>query len=217
MKMETKKIGNITMEVKKLKRLEELIGLIDDAFSPSDSELLMAEIRAITGCTLDDDTIYYEYCSHYYSRCSLEEVVYALINNGEYPDLEEYEIAYWKIFGETDLTDECIYKKFKYSKDKKIEYATLFEDFSLSELLTWIEKQVPLWNREDRKDSSGIEGLDHYSFDLEENEEYGIEKYIVVTVHHDQMVEVGFKNIDKNIRNGLAEYMKSLGKTVYYI
>jgi len=216
--MDTIKVNNITMEKRKVKRLEELVDLVDNAYDYdlSNYHPLIAEIRAITGCKLDDDTIYYEYCSHYCGAHSLSEVVYALINNGEYPDTEEYETLFWKTSDKTDLSNEHIYINFLHRKDETIEYYGVLEDFSLIELLTWIEKQFPHWDKRDNKGSHGVKFLDHYTFDLEENEEYGIEQYIVVHVYHDQMVNVSFKNIDISIRNGLADYMKSLGNTEYY-
>ena len=215
--MDTRKVGNVTIDTSKLKRLEEIVKLMCDVFDDYDDEslLLLAEIRELTGIELDDDTLSCNYCGHYYSHTTLEETVSALFNNGKYPDIEEYDISCWKTSGKTDLTDEYIYNNYKYGRDEKIDYTNVLEKFSLIELLTWIEKQFPDWNREDTKNSSGL-GLDHYTFELEENEEYGIPKYVIVSVSDDLMVDVSFKNIDENIRNDLTEYMKSLGNTVYY-
>ena len=215
--MDTRKVGNVTIDASKLKRLEELVDLVDEDYDYDDTSdnPLIREIVEITGSTLDDDAIYYEHCNHYSGAHSLDEVVYALLNNGEYPDTEEYEINFWKTCGKTDLSNEYIYTRFRHRKDKTIEYALVLEDFYLSEILTWIEKQFPGWNRRDKKATHGSR-LDSYTFTREENEQYGIEQYIIVFVYHDQMVKASFKNIDKNIRDGLADYMKSLGNTVYY-
>jgi len=215
--MDTIKINNITMEKHKVKRLEELIGLVDDdAYTPSDSELLIAEIRAITGCTLDDETIHYDYCSHYYSHGSLEEVAYALISNGEYPKIDKYEISFWKRFGKPVFTDDDIYTaySFRYMENRRKSIMNELEIFLIDELLSEVENQFPDWAMEDRGSESIKYIMDFYTFRPKKRKKYGFEEEVHITIYDNRFVFVTFYNIDESVRNIIVEEMKTLGNTV---
>lgn len=209
------------MDTEKIKQLEQIVTTISENRDDEriDNDPRIGKIREITGAgldALDSEEIHY-YCYYGTLNYSLEETVYALMHNGKHPKKEVREFHLWKMCGETNFTDEDIYVAYKYRH--KFDSAKSIVDklaiFPLEELFSYIEKQFPDWVKKDTT-WHGSNWKDHYTFEPKEQKEYAIEEWIYITLYDKQVVRILFANIDTSVENNMAEYLKSLGYTVYY-
>ena len=79
-----------------LSKVEELVGRVADTFHDFPQDIC-DELNRLTGNEWTGDN-YIEYCAEYWeSWWTLEEVVFALFHDGDYPDKKEEDLYAWKI------------------------------------------------------------------------------------------------------------------------
>lgn len=71
------------MDKKVIARLEELVEEISECYTSIPEEILN-ELNALTKNEWSEEE-YIEFCAEYWSSNTLEETVYALLHDGEYP------------------------------------------------------------------------------------------------------------------------------------
>ena len=201
-----------------IKRLEKIIDDMEDCYDLEDNDPRMQEIRELAGCKNLDDEQIYNYCFHYWQHHSLQETVYALMNNEKYPEKNEVKIYFWKLCKETTYSNQqiCEAYRFDHIKDKAKEIINHLEVFPLTDIFSWIEKTFPDFVKEEQPPTSKDVSLYFYNFSPKIQKEYAIKEKITISVWDEQMVAVGFEYIDVGFINKLKDYMKNLGYTKYY-
>lgn len=201
-----------------VKRLEKIIDDMGDCYDLEEDDPRMEEIRELAGCKSLNDEQIYNYCFHYWQNHSLQETVYALMNNGEYPEKNEVQIYFWKLCKETNYSDKQICEAYRLNqiKDKAKEIVDHLEIFPLNDIFSWIEKKFPDFVKEEVPPTSKDSGLIFYYFSPKKQKEYAIKERIRISIWDKQMVAVGFEYIDYDFIEDLENHMKTLGYTIYY-
>lgn len=128
-----------------LSRVEELVDKVSYTFHDFPQEIC-DELNQLTGNDWTGEH-YVEYCAEFWdSWWNLDEVVYALFHDGDYPDKKEEELYAWNIEQsinkDEDVIDFFQFGKYK-NENKKIDK---YEDIDVRELYKELLEAFPDWN-----------------------------------------------------------------------
>lgn len=167
-----------------LSKVEELVGRVADTFHDFPQDIC-DELNRLTGNEWTGDN-YIEYCAEYWeSWWTLEEVVFALFHDGDYPDKKEEDLYDWKI-GQSIDEDADVISFFRFGKYKKYEneskkigkYDVIEVQQLYNELLDAFLNYV---NQEDSWENDNYE-----QFRATNKEIYGYEKEIYISNRSEQ-------------------------------
>lgn len=153
--------------------MEELVDKVGDIFHDFPQEVC-EELNRLTGNDWTGDN-YIEYCAEYWETCwTLEEVVYALFHEGEFPDKIEEELFAWNIEQSID-NDEAVISFYRLGKFKNdSEKSGKYEDIDVKQLYKELLDAFPKWNN----DADSWEDNDYETFWCSNKETYAYEKEI---------------------------------------
>ena len=127
------KIDKIVIE-----RLEELVEQISACFTVVPPEII-EEMNNLSKNEWSEKE-YILYCAEYWSRSTLEETVYALLHDGEYPENVDEELYFWKSNKNIDLSDEKIMFKLRKLPETVDENIICnFDDLPIHEFYDWLK------------------------------------------------------------------------------
>ena len=201
------------MDMGKIKAVEELVEEIADCYDEPDDETV-AKFNNVTGNDWDAQT-YFEYCCEYYSHHSLEQTVYALLNDGSYPDDTKVLVCAWKEKSPVNLQENDIYMSFRLGKEKKIN--NKFELLPISEILDWFKANFANWKLDERDEKfvAAEDGLSQISFNRIEKVAYGTEQRISFASYNKRFMRVEFLNVDDGEQKRLIEHLQQIGLHIY--
>lgn len=156
-----------------LSRVEELIDEVADTFHDFPQEIC-DELNRLTGNNWTGDN-YIEYCAEYWeSWWTLEEVVFALFHDGDYPDKKEEDLYAWNIEQSLDK-DEDVISFFRFGKyeDENDKY----DDIDVRQLYKELLEAFSKWNN----DVDSWEDDDYKKFMCTNKETYAYEKEIYIS------------------------------------
>lgn len=167
-----------------LSKVEKLVDKVVDTFHDFPQEIC-DELNQLTGNDWTGDN-YIEYCAEYWeSWWTLEEVVFALFHDGDYPDKKEEDWYAWNIAQSID-EDEDVISFFRFGKYKKYEEQRekvgKYENIDVRQLYRELLDAFPNWNNDiDSWEEDGYE-----TFICTNKETYAYEKEIYITNLHEQ-------------------------------
>ena len=183
-----------------IKRLEELVEEISSCYDTIPEDICN-ELNQLTGNDWKPEE-YVEYCAEYWSSGSLEETVYALLHDGEYPNNEYKYIYIWQQNTCIDLSSKDIMRmllssQFDENKDKLVKLNTyrftewLIDYFSDWEIDKQNEKKITFF----------------YTGEME----YGFFRGLNFVEKNEYLIRVGYTNLSDTEFNDIIEYIKTEG------
>lgn len=167
-----------------LSKVEELVGRVADTFHDFPQDIC-DELNRLTGNEWTGDN-YIEYCAEYWeSWWTLEEVVFALFHDGDYPDKKEEDLYAWKI-GQSIDEDADVISFFRFGKYKKYENESKkigkYDVIEVQQLYNELLDAFPNYiNQEDSWENDNYE-----QFRATNKEIYGYEKEIYISNRSEQ-------------------------------
>lgn len=167
-----------------LSRVEELIDAVADTFHDFPQEIC-DELNRLTGNDWTGDN-YIEYCAEYWeSWWTLEEVVFALFHDGDYPDKKEEDLYAWNI-GQPIDKDEDVISFFRFAKYKEYEgeseKISKYENIDARQLYKELLDAFPNWDN----DVDSWEEDNYKQFRSTNKETYAYEKELYISSRHEQ-------------------------------
>ena len=188
-----------------IKRLEELVEEISSCYDTIPEDIYN-ELNQLTGNDWKPEE-YIEYCAEYWSSGSLEETVYALMHNGDYPDNQYVTIYVWKQNAHIEDNDKdtmLLVRSGNISDEKK----NCLEKINMDDMVQWLLVYFQTWN---------IEKKGEYKYDFNYNGEldYAIYKYVLFAMKNEYMISLSYTNLSETELNGILEYIKAEGLCHY--
>lgn len=164
-----------------LSKVEKLVNEVADTFHDFPQEIC-DELNHLTGNDWTGDN-YIEYCAEYWeSFWTLEEVVFALFHDGDYPDKIEEELYSWNIEQSVDK-DEDVIAFFRFGKyEHKSKKTSKYENIDVRQLYKELLDAFPNWNN----DVDSWEEDDYETFMCTNKETYAYEKEIHIYNGYEQ-------------------------------
>lgn len=198
-------------EINIIKQIEKLVNKVADCHNSIDSKDV-EKMNELTGNNWDGD-VYAEYCCEYWSHNSLEETVWALMHNGEYPDCEEEEICFWKVKKNADISDVDIYEGFRYGRNGKVK--NKLETLPVKEIVYWISDNFKDWKQRDDEFNLSEDELSQCQFKPIVQREYGIERCIHIASYSMKMFCLILTNVTAEEKESIICYLRNLGYYMY--
>lgn len=189
---------DILKKGKKIKRVEKLVDMAAETYFDFPKDIC-DELNELTGNTWEGKE-YIPYCAGYWeSPWSLEEVVYALFHDGEFPDKKEEKIYAWSTNGNDDNTEDVIsffrFGRYNKNPEKKGNYMDIDAAGCFNELMTAFFE----WDCDD------AEKENYNSFYCSIMKEYGYEKNIHIYNGYDhKFLNCTITNLDKEEKDKLV-------------
>lgn len=194
---------------KRIAQLEAMVNKIGDCYDmPEESDV--AELNRLTGNDWSAKS-YWDYCCEYWSHHSLEETVWALLHDGNYPHCEEIEVCFFKKAGNSTLKDKEIYEAYRLGREKKI--SKKMEKLPVEQIEEWIRENFTEWQREENSFKPKENDLSSCTFIPKDKKEYGIEHALCFYSYSKQMICLNFINISEDEQSKIIDYIKSLNIT----
>lgn len=164
-----------------LLRVEELVDKVGDTFHDFPQEVC-DELNRLTGNDWTGDN-YIEYCAEYWdSWWTLEEVVFALFHEGDYPDKKEEDWYAWNI-GQSIDNDKDVISFYRFGKYRnESEKVSKYEDVDVRQLYKELLDAFPNWNN----DVDSWEKDNYKTFMCSNKETYAYEKEIHIYNGYEQ-------------------------------
>lgn len=185
-------------------RLEALVESISECYTSIPTEKV-EELNELTKNSWSEEE-YIEYCAEYWSCSTLEETVYALLHDGEYPENVIEKIYLWKKKQDIALSDKSI--MFKLRKLPEVideEVNTHFEDLPIREVYDMLKIYLCNWSVDKEIEDNEI---DQGSFDItfsdERIAEYAKYKYVIFKVSGKKLISFLCCNLDKNEKQAIS-------------
>lgn len=164
-----------------LSKVEELVKKVSYTFHDFPQEIC-EELNLLTGNNWTGDD-YVEYCAEYWdSWWNLDEVVFALFHEGNYPNKKEEELYAWKI-GQSIDEDKDVISFYQFGDyEDESEKNSKYEDVDVKQFYNELLGAFPDWNI----DVDSWEDDDYETFMGTNNETYGFKKEIHVYNGYEQ-------------------------------
>ena len=167
-----------------LSKVEELVEKVSYTFHNFPQEIC-DELNRLTGNNWTGDH-YVEYCAEYWdSWWNLDEVVFALFHDGDYPNKKEEDLYAWNI-GQSIDEDEDVISFFRFGKYKKSEEESSkinkYESIDVRQLYKELLDAFPDWNNDVDSEEKG----DDKKFMCTNKETYAYEKEMYISNKHKQ-------------------------------
>ena len=184
------------MDMKIAERLEELVHKISyNGYRASIPEEWLTELNDLTGNNWPEEG-YKEFCVEYECRSTLEETVYALLHDGEYPENRTKDLYFWQAKRELELSDEQIMFKLRKLRKEVIENLNDdFEDLPVKEFYEWLCSQFPEWKV---KEEVGVDRIHTGSFKVDfmcDDIEYARYKYVLFEACRNKTINLDCCNL----------------------
>lgn len=203
------------MDKRMIERLEELVEEISECYTSVPAEIV-EELNKLTKNEWSENE-YIEYCAEYWSRSTLEETVYALLHDGEYPDNIEEKLAFWKNRKLIDMPDEKVmFKLMGLPETEEKEVIANFDDLPVREFYNWFKLYFSEWSvdtvlNEDKICSGSFE----VTFDYENMEEYAKYKYIILKAYGNKLIKLICCNLHENEKKDIISFANNYGLHLY--
>lgn len=203
------------MDKKTIERLEELVEKISECYTSIPVEILN-ELNDLTKNEWTEME-YIEFCAEYWSRSTLEETVYALLHDGEYPDNVETELHFWKNRKKLDLPDEKIMFKLRALPERVDEDVVCnFDDLPVREFYDWIKLFLTGWRVDNEISEEEIQsGSFRITFFYDDIEEYAKYKYITLGVYGNKLIRLACCNLYENEKKEINAFASKYGFYLY--
>lgn len=166
---------------------------------------LREKLNELTGNDWDGET-YIEYCGEYWSRSSLEETVYALFHDGEYPDITERKMDILRPLEKIEMTPFEICHVLATNKLGE-DFNKKFEALPADEIMDWFHHYFKDW---ESSDISNEEKTGRF-FEFQGDREYGYERSVGISC---KTYKTGFlwsKNLTEEDWNAILAYFETQG------
>lgn len=196
------------MDKKIIARLEELVEEISGCYT-SIPEDILTELNDLTKSGWSEEE-YIEFCAEYWSRSTLEETVYALLHDGEYPENVECDLYFWNTAKKYELSDEKIMFKLRKSPEKlDKDFICDFEDLPIKEIYSWLQSYYSDWNMSKEPSDEELAANSFkvtFSYDKIEEEEYGKYKYTRLKVHNSKLFALLCCNLSETEKQDILAF-----------
>lgn len=203
------------MDEKIIKRLEELVEEISECYTSVPAEIV-DELNKLTKNEWSENE-YIEYCAEYWSRSTLEETVYALLHDGEYPDNVDKKLCFWKKNKTVDLSDEKIMFKLRKLPETVDENIICnFDDLPINEFYNWLKSFLTDWKMDKEVSESEIQtGSFKVIFNYDNIEEYAKYKSIIFKVCGNKLISLDCCNLYENEKKDIISFANNYGLYLY--
>lgn len=187
--------------------LEELVHKISyNGYHAPIPEEWMKKLNDLTGNGWTEEE-YKEFCVEYECRSTLEETVYALLHNGEYPDNIEQDIYFWKSNTEVDLSDEQImFKLRKLPKKVDENVVCCFDDLPIREFYEWFSTYYSYQRVDKELSEEEIQsGTFRVSFFCEDIA-YATYKYVTLRAYGNKLINLDCCNLLENEKQEILAF-----------
>ena len=128
------------METKNFEQVKALINRIADCYDlPSEEQT--EEMRKLTGMNWNAEDLQM-LCCEYWSHNSLEETAYFMFH-GNYPQIHDVDLAFWRYKPGVTLNDQTVYEKYRFGKGS----LKALEALPLEEILQKIRTEFSGWHQ----------------------------------------------------------------------
>lgn len=187
--------------------LEELVHKISyNGYRAPIPEEWMKKLNDLTGNGWTEEE-YKEFCVEYECRSTLEETVYALLHNGEYPDNIDQDIYFWKSNTEVDLSEKQImFKLRKLPETVDENVVCCFDDLPIREFCEWFCTYYS-YQRVDKELSeeeiqSGTFRVCFFCEDIA----YATYKYVTLRVYGNKLISLDCCNLLENEKQEILAF-----------
>lgn len=205
------------MDKKVIARLEELVEEISGCYNSIPKDIL-TELNDLTKSGWTEEE-YIEFCAEYWSRSTLEETVYALLHDGEYPDNVDCDLYFWNTRKALDIPDEKIMFKLRTSQEKlDKDFIYDFEDLPVKEFYNWLHSYYSDWNISKEPSNEEISTNSFkvtFSYDKIEEEEYGKCKYTMLKVRNSKLFVLLCCNLSETEKQDILAFADQHNLHVY--
>lgn len=162
-------------------QVEEIVDKVADIYYDFPQEIC-SKLNELTGNNWTGDE-YLQYCAGFWeSPWNLEEVVFALFHEGQFPDKKEEGLYAWST-GQSIENDEEVISFFRFGKyinEKKT--CSKYEDIAIEQLYSELLGAFSKWNN----DANSWEEDEYKTFWCSNTETYGYEKEIHIYSGYDR-------------------------------
>ena len=164
-----------------LSQVEELVNKVADVYYDFPQEICR-KLNRLTGNDWTGET-YLQYCAGFWeSPWSLEEVVFALFHDGQFPDKREEDLYAWNI-GQSIENDKDVIAFFRFGKYRvESKKSSKYENIAIKQLYNELLNAFSKWNN----DADSWENDDYETFWCSNKKTYGFEKEIHVYNGYEQ-------------------------------
>lgn len=205
------------MDNTRIKRIETIVEEIE--YSPrSFPEEYIEELNCLTGNSWTKEE-YLEYCQEFYSRSTLEETVYALLHDGNYPDNRETDVYCLKTLGDIGLAASEVIRKLRKSfvSGEDEEFFGQFPDLPAEEIYQWLYARLENWDEkpEDISHKFAEKKRDSVWFQTDIPGEYARYKSLRFALYDRKLLFITYQNLDDEEKRDIFDYIKGQGLNIY--
>ena len=206
-------------EVKKdkelLRKVEDLVNEAGDYYDDLPEDICN-KLNELTGNNWEPIS-YGERCSEWWeSPWSLEQVVYALFHDGEFPDKNKFELNIVKTSETIDMPGLEIRHALCTGKYGE-EFRNKFEDFPQKEIADWFKNTFSGWSmkceeKSDKVTADRIEyGKTTYIFTCNDDLEYPLDKFLGISISNDRTAFVWGEDLSDDEKTSIKSFFVSIG------
>jgi len=195
------------MDEKVIERLEELVHKISYAgYRAPIPEECLNELNDLTGNGWTEEE-YKEFCVEYECRSTLEETVYALLHDGEYPDNIDQTLYFWKNNTEVDLPDKEIrFKLAKLTEPENVEFGCKFDDLPVREFYEWFSTYYSYQRVDEELNEEEIQSGTFQCAFFCDDIAYARYKYVNLRVCGNKMIRLSCCNLSEDEKQEILAF-----------
>lgn len=187
-----------------IKQVENLVEEVCEIYFDFPEDVC-EQLNKLTGNSWNGEN-YIEYCAEYWSSSSLEETVYALFHDGEFPDIKERDIHILRPLERVEMPPLEIRHVLTTNKLGG-EFNKKFENLPADEILNWFCAYFKSWEKKDYTKENKISCV----FNFQGEREYGCERFVGISISKGKIGFVWSKNVPEEDWNAILEYFENKG------
>lgn len=190
-----------------IKQVENLVEEVSEIYFDFPEDM-RGQLNKLTGNSWSGDN-YIAYCAEFWSSSTLEETVYALFHDGDFPDTKERELHILRPLEQIGMPPFEIRHALTTNKLGEA-FNKKFEALPADEIADWFCSYFKDWEKNDYTEKDKIS----YVFIFQGELEYGYDRFVGVSIK-DKMGFVWGKNMPEEDWNAIWAYFENKG--VYFL
>lgn len=187
-----------------IKQVEKLVEDVCEIYFDFPEDV-REQLNKLTGNSWSGEN-YIEYCAEFWSSSTLEETIYALFHDGDYPDIKEREFRILRPLEQVALSTLEICHALVTNKYGEA-FNQKFEDLPADEIVNWFCAYFQTWEKKDYTNEDKIS----YTFIYQGELEYGYERFVGVSISKDKTGFVWSKYMTEEDWNAVLAYFDNAG------
>ncbi len=150
---------------------------------------------------------YKEFCVEYESSSTLEETVYALLHDGEYPDNIDQTLYFWKNNTEVDLPDKTIrFELAKLTEPENVEFGCKFDELPVREFYEWFRTYYSYQRVDKEINEEEIQSGTFQCAFFCDDIAYARYKYVNLKVYENKMIRLSCCNLSEDEKQEILAF-----------